>query len=145
MIALIQRVLNARVVIEGEAVGSIDHGLLALIGVAPGDNQSHADRCLHKLLNLRIFNDSQGKMNLSCQDIEAGLLLVPQFTLLADTSSGHRPSFTPAAKPEHSEHLFSYLLERARASYCHVQAGRFGADMQVHLVNDGPVTLSIEV
>lgn len=126
-------------------VGAIDHGLLVLVAVEPGDTREHADKLLHKLLNYRVFSDAQGRMNLSLKDIGGGLLLVSQFTLAADTRSGMRPGFSTAASPTLGAELFGYLLERASVQHAPVASGRFGADMQVHLVNDGPVTLMLQI
>lgn len=145
MKALLQRVRGARVEVDGEVVGAIDQGLLVLVGVEPQDNEACADKLLHKLLNYRVFGDAEGKMNLSLKDVDGGLLLVSQFTLAADTKSGLRPSFSSAASPAQGAALFDYLLARARAQHAQVASGRFGADMQVHLVNDGPVTFLLEV
>lgn len=145
MIALLQRVSRARVEVDGAAVGEIGRGVLALIGVERGDGEREADRLLERMLGYRVFPDSDGRMNLSLVDIEGGLLLVPQFTLAADTRKGMRPSFTPAAAPADGERLFEYLLRRAGETYATVTAGRFGADMQVSLVNDGPVTFWLQV
>ena len=140
MIALLQRVSEARVEVEGETVGVIGTGLLVFVGVERGDSEPQADRLLERILGYRVFPDAQGRMNLSLREIDGGLLLVPQFTLAADTRKGMRPSFTPAAPPEEGERLFHYLVDRARASHPKVTAGRFGAYMQVKLCNDGPVT-----
>ncbi len=145
MKALLQRVRGARVEVDGEVVGAIDQGLLVLVGVEPQDNEASADKLLHRLLNYRVFSDTQGKMNLSLKDVAGGLLLVSQFTLAADTQSGMRPSFSSAAPPAQGAALFDYLLARAGAQHAPVASGRFGADMQVHLVNDGPVTFLLEV
>ncbi|QXH51154.1 D-tyrosyl-tRNA(Tyr) deacylase [Pseudomonas fakonensis] len=145
MKALIQRVRGARVEVGGEIVGAIDQGLLALVAVEPEDSPEHADKLLHKLLNYRVFSDEQGKMNRSLKDVGGGLLLVSQFTLAADTRSGMRPSFSTAAPPALGAELFDYLLGQARAQYPVVASGRFGADMQVHLVNDGPVTFMLQI
>ncbi|WP_455230029.1 D-aminoacyl-tRNA deacylase [Geopseudomonas aromaticivorans] len=145
MKALLQRVRGARVEVDGEVVGAIDQGLLVLVGVEPQDNEASADKLLHRLLNYRVFSDAQGKMNLSLKDVAGGLLLVSQFTLAADTQSGMRPSFSSAAPPAQGAALFDYLLARAGAQHAPVASGRFGADMQVHLVNDGPVTFLLEV
>lgn len=144
MKGLIQRVRGARVEIAGEVVGAIDQGLLALVGVEPQDDQASADRLLHRLLNYRVFGDDQGRMNRSLSDVGGGLLLVSQFTLAADTRSGLRPSFSSAAPPALGEALFDYLLAQARTRHPRVASGRFGADMQVHLINDGPVTFLLE-
>jgi D-tyrosyl-tRNA(Tyr) deacylase len=145
MKALIQRVRQAKVEVAGEVVGAIDQGLLALVAVEPGDTREHADKLLHKLLNYRVFSDEQGKMNLSLKDCAGGLLLVSQFTLAADTRSGMRPSFSTAAPPALGAELFAYLLAQAQAVHDPVGSGRFGADMQVHLVNDGPVTFLLQI
>ena len=145
MIGLLQRVLNASVVIEGECVGAIQQGLLVLVGVERNDGETQADRLLERLLAYRVFADADGKMNCSVRDIHGDLLLVPQFTLPADTGKGNRPSFTPAAAPAQGKALFNYFVERAKANYGSVQTGVFGADMQVGLVNDGPVTFWLQV
>lgn len=144
MKGLLQRVSGARVEVAGEIVGAIDRGLLVLVGVEPQDTRASADKLLHKLLNYRVFGDSDGKMNLSLVDVSGGLLLVSQFTLAADTKSGLRPSFSKAASPALGAELFDYLLEQAKIMHLTVAAGQFGADMQVHLVNDGPVTFLLE-
>lgn len=144
MKALLQRVRGARVEVDGEVVGAIDQGLLVLVGVEPQDDAARADKLLHKLLNYRVFSDADGKMNLSLKDVDGGLLLVSQFTLAADTKSGMRPSFSSAAPPAQGAALFDYLLARARDQHALVASGRFGAEMQVHLVNDGPVTFLLE-
>jgi D-tyrosyl-tRNA(Tyr) deacylase len=145
VIGLLQRVTEARVVVNGETVGAIDHGLLVLIGVERGDTEAQADRLLERLLGYRVFPDAEDKMNLSVSDIGGGLLLVPQFTLPADTRKGMRPSFTPAATPEQGEQLFDYLVMRARMQHETVATGRFGTNMQVSLTNDGPVTFWLQV
>jgi D-aminoacyl-tRNA deacylase len=144
VIALIQRVTRADVRVEGETVGAIERGILALIGVRKGDDPAAADRLLERVLSYRIFPDEQDRMNLSLRDIGGGLLLVPQFTLAADTHKGTRAGFSTAAAPEIARGLFDYLLERARASEVPVAAGIFGANMQVSLTNDGPVTFWLE-
>lgn len=144
MIGLLQRAQSARVEIEGRSAGAIGRGLLVLVGIERGDDESRADRLLERLLGYRVFADADGKMNLSVADIGGGLLLVPQFTLAADTDKGMRPSFTPAAAPEPGQRLFDYLVERARARHALVEAGVFGADMQVSLTNDGPVTFWLQ-
>lgn len=144
MKGLLQRVRSARIDVAGETVGAIDQGLLVLVGVEPQDTKASADKMLHKLLNYRVFSDADGKMNLSLTDIGAGLLLVSQFTLVADTRSGMRPSFSKAAPPALGAELFDYLLTKAKTTHGTVAAGQFGADMQVHLVNDGPVTFLLE-
>lgn len=145
MIGLLQRVTQASVRIGGETVGAIEAGLLVLVGVERGDGEAQADRLLERLLGYRVFADEQQRMNLSVTDTGGGLLLVPQFTLAADTRKGMRPSFTPAAPPEQGERLFGYLLEQARRRHAPVAGGRFAADMQVQLVNDGPVTFWLQV
>ncbi|PKQ41410.1 D-tyrosyl-tRNA(Tyr) deacylase [Pseudomonas sp. YY-1] len=142
---LIQRVTEARVDVEGEVVGRIGQGLLALVGIEPQDDQATLSRALHKLLNYRVFSDEAGKMNRSLTDMQGGLLLVSQFTLAADTKSGMRPSFSSAAPPSQGAALFDGLVEMAKARHPQVATGRFGANMQVHLVNDGPVTFLLEV
>ena len=144
MKGLLQRVRGARVEVAGEIVGAIDQGLLVLVAVEPGDTVESADKLLHKLLNYRVFSDDDGKMNLSLKDIDGGLLLVSQFTLAADTKSGLRPSFSTAAPPALAESLFNHLLGEAKRLHTNVASGRFGADMQVHLVNDGPVTFLLQ-
>lgn len=140
MIALLQRVSRARVDVAGETVGAIDRGLLVFIGVEREDGSLQAERLLERLLGYRIFPDAEDRMNLNLPQIGGGLLLVPQFTLAADTRKGMRPSFTPAAPPLEGERLFNCLVELARARYSPVATGRFGAAMQISLVNDGPVT-----
>ena len=140
MIGLLQRVGTARVEVAGETVGAIETGLLVLVGVERGDREEQADRLLERLLGYRVFADSEGKMNLSVRDIGGGVLLVPQFTLAADTQKGMRPSFTPAASPTEGERLFDYLTIQARQRHAPVATGCFGAQMQVSLTNDGPVT-----
>jgi D-tyrosyl-tRNA(Tyr) deacylase len=145
MIGLIQRVTHADVRVNGEVVGAIERGILALIGVRKGDDTAAADRLLERLLAYRIFPDAEGRMNLSLREIPAGgLLLVPQFTLAADTHKGTRAGFSAAAAPEVARGLFDYLLKRAKLSQAIVSSGIFGADMQVSLVNDGPVTFWLE-
>ena len=145
MIALLQRVTSAKVEVNKEAVGSIDAGLLVFIGVEKDDTQTQADRLLEKILAYRVFSDQDDKMNLSVQDVKGDVLLVPQFTLAADTGKGLRPSFSSAAEPEQGKELFEYLVERARQEHDPVATGKFGADMQVSLVNDGPVTFWLQV
>ncbi|ATH77230.1 D-tyrosyl-tRNA(Tyr) deacylase [Halomonas sp. NyZ770] len=144
MKALIQRVTTASVTVEGQVIGAIDHGLMALIGVEKGDSEANADKLLHKLLNYRVFSDEAGKMNHNLQQAQGGLLLVSQFTLAADTRKGLRPGFSSAAPPEEGERLFDYLVARAQQAGPPVATGQFGADMQVALVNDGPVTFMLE-
>jgi D-aminoacyl-tRNA deacylase len=144
VIALIQRVTGASVRVDSETVGAIGPGLLALVAVEAADTPAAADRTLERLLGYRVFPDAEGRMNLSLRDTGGGLLLVPQFTLAADTRKGMRPSFSSAASPELGQALFQRLLEAARAVHPQVAAGRFGADMQVALVNDGPVTFWLQ-
>jgi len=145
MIGLLQRVAQARVEVDGANVGKIGPGLLVLVCAERGDGRTQADRLLERVLGYRVFADADGKMNLSLRDVRGGLLLVPQFTLAADTHKGMRPSFTPAASPADGERLFDYFVSRARASYPAVETGRFGAHMQVSLTNDGPVTIWLRV
>ena len=145
MIALLQRVSQARVEVDGASVGAIGQGLLVFVCAERGDGEAEADRLLARVLGYRVFADVAGKMNLSLRDVRGGLLLVPQFTLAADTHKGMRPSFTPAAPPQEGERLFEYFVARARSSYPAVETGRFGAHMQVCLTNDGPVTVWLRV
>lgn len=145
MIGLIQRVSSARVDIAGETVASIRQGLLVLVGVEPEDSEARAERLLQRLLGYRVFADPAGRMNMSLSDIGGGLLLVPQFTLAADTRKGMRPGFSTAAPPALGEALFNHLCRLAEDQYPDVGCGRFGADMQVSLVNDGPVTFWLQV
>lgn len=149
MIGLLQRVSEARVVVDGRVVGEIARGLLVLVCAVRGDTEREGERLLAKLLSMRVFPDAQGRMNRSlrdlCADGHAGLLLVPQFTLAADTRSGTRPSFTPAAAPDDGRRLFDRLVSTARREHPVVETGIFGADMKVHLVNDGPVTLWLDI
>jgi len=145
MMALLQRVSEARVVIAGETVGAIGPGLLVLLCAEPGDTEAVGDKMLAKILKLRIFGDDAGKMNRSVQDVGGGLLVVSQFTLAADTRSGNRPGFTAAAPPALGEALYEAFVRSARNQHPVVQTGRFGADMQVHLVNDGPVTIPLKL
>lgn len=145
MIALLQRVSQAQVVVDGVQIGAIDRGLLVLLCAERGDTPQQADALLSKLLAYRVFADEAGKMNRSVTDLQAGLLLVPQFTLAADTRSGTRPSFTPAAAPALASELFDYFVQRAKAQHGQVETGRFGADMKVSLTNDGPVTFWLQV
>ncbi len=140
MISLIQRVTEARVVVDGNTVGAIGPGLLALVAVERGDGAAQAQRMLERIEGYRIFSDAAGRMNRSLLDIGGELLLVSQFTLAADTQKGMRPSFTPAATPEDGEKWFNYLTELARTRHPRLATGQFGAHMQVHLINDGPVT-----
>ena len=141
MISLLQRVTSASVTVEGETVGEIDAGLLVLVAVEPGDGEPQVQRMCERLLGYRVFADKAGRMNRSLIDTAGGLLLVPQFTLAADTRKGMRPSFTTAASPEEGRRWFERLVEFARSTHPRVATGRFGAHMQVRLVNDGPVTI----
>ena len=152
--ALLQRVLSARVVIGGAVAGEIGPGLLVLLCAEQGDTEAQSDRMLDKILRLRIFNDAAGKMNHSVQNMHdaadgqtsvGGLLIVSQFTLAADASGGNRPSFTAAAKPDEGRRLYDYFVAQARLKHPIVQTGQFGADMQVHLINDGPVTVPLRI
>jgi D-tyrosyl-tRNA(Tyr) deacylase len=145
MIGLLQRVAQASVTVDGAAVGAIERGLLVLVCAEKGDTEREADALLAKLLGYRVFADEAGKMNRSLKDVGGGLLLVPQFTLAADTRSGTRPSFSPAAAPDVGLHLFGHFVRRAQALHAIVETGVFGADMQVALVNDGPVTFWLRV
>ena len=153
MKALLQRVLEARVVIAGQTVGAIGPGLLILLCAELGDSDAQADKLLAKILKLRIFPDAAGKMNRSVQDLDGqgmnglkgGLLIVSQFTLAADVSGGNRPSFTGAAPPDVGRRLYDYFVAQARAAHAQVQTGQFAADMQIHLVNDGPVTIPLHI
>jgi D-tyrosyl-tRNA(Tyr) deacylase len=145
MKAVLQRVSEARVVIAGETVGEIAQGLLVLVCAERGDTDAQADKLLAKILKLRIFSDEAGKMNLSLQDVKGGLLIVSQFTLAADVSGGNRPSFTAAAPPEEGRRLYDYVVAQARLLHPVVATGQFGADMRVELVNDGPVTIPMQV
>ena len=144
MIGLLQRVTKASVVVEGETIAAIEHGLLVLIGVERGDSETQADKLLEKLLTYRVFADANERMNLSVQAVRGGLLLVPQFTLAVDTSSGTRPGFSAAAPPDEGRRLFQYLVAQAQIRHSPVALGEFGADMQVSLVNDGPVTFWLQ-
>ena len=145
MIGLLQRVRSAYVEVDGQRVASIEAGLLVLVGVEKDDGAAQADRLLERILGYRVFEDKQGRMNLSVVDTGGGVLLVPQFTLAADTNKGMRPSFASAAPPEQGRRWFEYLYEQARKAYTPVASGVFGADMQVGLVNDGPVTFQLQV
>ena len=150
MKAVLQRVTHAHVVVAGETVGEIAQGLLVLVCAERGDSETQADNLLAKILKLRIFSDQDGKMNRSVQNLDGqgavgGLLMVSQFTLAADVSGGNRPSFIGAAAPDEGRRLYDYFVTQARASHPQVQTGRFAADMQVHLVNDGPVTISLRI
>lgn len=143
MITIIQRVTSAKVTVNQQDIGTIGTGILALVAVEKTDTQKEAERLLERILNYRIFADEADKMNLSVRDINGGLLLVPQFTLAANTQKGNRPSFTSAAPPEQGRELFSYLQQHAITVYENVQFGEFGADMQVALINNGPVTFTL--
>ena len=153
MKAVLQRVAEARVVIAGETVGRIGQGLVVLVCAERGDAESQADKLLAKILKLRIFSDEAGKMNRSVQDLDGrgldgakgGLLIVSQFTLAADAMGGNRPSFTGAAAPGDGRRLYDYFVAQARAAHPDVQTGQFAADMQLHLVNDGPVTIPLQI
>jgi D-tyrosyl-tRNA(Tyr) deacylase len=145
MLALLQRVTEARVTIDGQVVASIGEGLLVFVGVEKSDNEAQVDRMLERILGYRVFSDDQGRMNRSVRDIEAGVLLVPQFTLPADTRSGMRPSLSLAAPPDVGGALFAYLHKTAKGRYPKVASGVFGAHMQVSLTNDGPVTFMLQV
>jgi D-tyrosyl-tRNA(Tyr) deacylase len=145
LISLIQRVSQARVEVGGITIGEIGRGLLVLVCAERGDSEVQADKLLAKLLKLRIFADEAGKMNRSVQDVNGGLLLVSQFTLAADTTGGNRPSFTDAAAPDEGRRLYDYFVAQARLAHPQVATGEFAADMQVHLVNDGPVTIPLRV
>ncbi|WP_175626929.1 MULTISPECIES: D-aminoacyl-tRNA deacylase [Oxalobacteraceae] len=145
MIALLQRVAHASVVVDGATVGAIDAGLMVLLCAERGDTEKEADALLGKLLSYRVFSDAAGKMNLSVVDTAGGVLLVPQFTLAADTRSGTRPSFTPAAAPDLARALFDYFVAQARGRHANIAIGQFGADMKVSLTNDGPVTFWLQV
>ena len=145
MIGLLQRVTKASVSVDGAIIASIERGLLVFVGIEQGDDESIAERLLTRLLGYRVFPDNAGRMNLSLAEIGGGLLLVPQFTLAADTRKGARPSFSSAASPDEGRRLYDYLVLLARTTYTHVASGQFGADMQVSLVNDGPVTFWLQV
>ena len=150
MKAVLQRVAQARVVVAGETVGQIERGLLVLVCAERGDTEAQADKLLAKILKLRVFSDEAGKMNRSVQDLDGqggggGLLIVSQFTLAADITGGNRPSFTSAAPPDVGRRLYDYFVGQARAAYPKVETGQFAADMQVHLVNDGPVTIPLRI
>lgn len=144
MIGLLQRVSSARVMVAGDEIGVIGRGLLVLVGIEAGDDKSRADRLLERLLSYRVFPDDAGKMNLSLRDVGGGLLLVPQFTLAADTDQGTRANFSAAAAPESGRELFEFLVTRAHARHGNVACGRFGAQMSITLTNEGPVTFWLE-
>lgn len=143
MLAVVQRVREARVEVAGAVIGAIGPGLLVLVCAEPADDEARADKLVDKLLKLRIFSDDQGRMNRSVQDVGGGLLVVSQFTLAADVSGGNRPSFTGAAPAAQGRRLYERVVATARGRHAQVATGEFGADMQVHLVNDGPVTIPI--
>ena len=145
MIALIQRVASASVAVDGHIIGAIERGILALVGVERGDGEAEAARLVERVLGYRVFADAAGKMNLSLRDVEGSLLAVPQFTLVADTNSGTRPSFSSGASPQDGERLFNEFVSVARKTHPQVATGRFAADMKVSLVNDGPVTFWLRV
>jgi D-tyrosyl-tRNA(Tyr) deacylase len=145
VISVVQRVREARVEVDGQTVGAIGAGLLVLVCAERGDTEAEANKLLAKLLKLRIFSDGAGKMNKSVQDIGGGLLLVSQFTLAADTTGGNRPSFTQAAAPDEGRRLYDYFVAQARQAHPVVATGQFAADMQVHLINDGPVTIPLHI
>ena len=145
MISVLQRVREARVDVDGQTVGAIGAGLLVLVCAERGDTEMEADKLLAKILKLRIFSDAAGKMNQSVQDTGGGLLLVSQFTLAADTTGGNRPSFTQAAAPDEGRRLYDYMVAQARKVHPEVATGQFAADMQVHLINDGPVTIPLRM
>lgn len=145
MIAVLQRVRQATVRVDGEVMGQIEQGLLVLLCAEQGDTDAVADKLLSKMLKLRIFSDDAGKMNRSVQDVGGGLLVVSQFTLAADVSGGNRPSFTQAAKPDEGRRLYEHFVAQARSAHPQVQTGQFAADMQVTLVNDGPVTIPMRM
>jgi D-aminoacyl-tRNA deacylase len=145
MLVTLQRVSSASVVVDRTTIGAIEHGLLILLCAEHGDTDAVADKLLAKILKLRIFSDEVGKMNRSVQDVGGGLLVVSQFTLAADVSGGNRPSFTNAAPPAEGRRLYEYFVNQARAAHRIVQTGQFAADMQVHLVNDGPVTIPMRM
>ena len=145
MISVLQRVREARVDVDGQTIGAIGPGLLVLLCAERFDTEREADKLLAKLLKLRIFNDDAGKMNRSVQDMGGGLLLVSQFTLAADTTGGNRPGFSQAAAPDEGRRLYDYFVAQARAAHPEVATGEFAADMQVHLINDGPVTIPLRI
>lgn len=141
---IVQRVNKSQVDVEEKIVGKIDKGFMVLIGITHNDTKEIADFLVRKLINLRVFEDENGKMNLSLKDVQGSLLLISQFTLYADCTSGNRPSFTNAAKPEFANELYEYIIEECKKQIPNVQTGIFGANMQVSLVNDGPVTIILE-
>jgi D-tyrosyl-tRNA(Tyr) deacylase len=145
VISLIQRVRGAHVDVANVRIGEIGHGLLVFVCAEPHDDEDSADKLVARLLKLRVFADDAGKMNRNVQDVQGGLLIVPQFTLAADTAGGHRPSFSGAAPPALGRALYERVVQQARAHHPQVACGEFGAHMQVHLVNDGPVTIPLRV
>ena len=145
MITIIQRVTQASVSVENKIIGDIRRGIMALVAVEKNDTHSNVERLFERIIHYRIFSDKNDKMNLSLRDIEGGLLLVPQFTLAANTNKGNRPSFASAAPPEFGREMFAYLQDHALKNYHSVQFGQFGADMQVALINNGPVTFTLTV
>lgn len=145
MIALIQRVKHAKVEVSGEVVGEISQGILVLLGVEKNDDQAKAKKLSQKVLNYRIFSDENDKMNLNVQQVQGALLIVSQFTLVADTQSGNRPSFSSGASPQLGQEMYQYFIECCQQTETPCESGRFGADMQVTLVNDGPVTFQLQV
>ena len=145
MISLIQRVKHAKVDVDGKCVGEIQHGILILLGVEKSDDEAKAKKLSHKVMNYRIFSDQQGKMNLNVQQVKGELLVVSQFTLVADTQSGNRPSFSSGASPQLGEALYRYFIECCQQNGVSCKSGEFGADMQVLLLNDGPVTFQLQV
>jgi D-aminoacyl-tRNA deacylase len=145
MITIIQRVTKANVMVNNKVIGEIGQGVLALIAVEKYDTEAIADRLLERILNYRIFADANDKMNLSLRDIRGGLLIVPQFTLAANTDKGNRPSFVSAAPPEFGREMFQYLQKKACQQFDDVQFGEFGADMQIELINNGPVTFTLKI
>lgn len=144
MKVLVQRAVNASVVVDGETIGAIDHGQLVLVGIEKGDTEADTKRLADKLLKYRMFGDDDGKMNLNVQQVGGGVLLVSQFTLAAETKKGLRPGFSTAAIPEEGERLFNDFVDKVRALYIRVETGRFGADMKVSFTNDGPVTFLLD-
>lgn len=145
MIALLQRVTHASVAVSGEEIAKIEQGLLVLLGIEKHDNEQKADKLINKMTGYRVFEDAAGKMNLSLKDVKGGLLLVPQFTLAANTNSGMRPSFSTAAVPEDGERWFNYVVNKCEQNLGGIEKGMFGADMKVSLLNDGPVTFWLQV
>src|SRR5699024_2762844 len=145
MLALIQRVAQASVMVDQQTVGEIDHGLLVFVCAQPNDTTEIVDKCLQKILALRIFDDAQGRLNKNIQQVNGGLLIVSQCTLAADTRRGNRPGFSQAASPQLAENLYDYMVRTAQVRHPKVASGRFAANMQVHLVNDGPITIPLEI